>query len=214
MESAHLFTYPLVELGDVTLKNQQLTLGLYQHFLYVHGGCRVTDPGEDDDLLEERRRYQYVGDQIHVRVEQDCCSELVGQRVGQEIVEDVIVLAITRRRVDIHSCMRPSVLQGHLPVRGESVSRHPIVDWHCDEAMSIKPSSPVAHTGQEHGQVIRLPIKLFLEWCDGLVVELCGCGPSIGVVVVQDCMRASWSQCKRWWCRGCWHYQWCRWWSG
>ena len=94
-------------------------LGLDQHFLYVHGGCWVVDPGQDNDLLEERRRDRYVGDRAHVSIEHDHCSELVGQRIGQEIVEHVIVLGVTRRRVDIHSYMRPGVLQGHLPVMGE-----------------------------------------------------------------------------------------------
>ena len=80
---------------------------------------------------------------------------------------------------------------------GEQFSCRPIVDWHCDEAMPIKLSSPAAHTGQEHSQVIRLPIELFLEGRNGLVVEFCCCSPCIGVIVVQDGMRASRSQSKR-----------------
>ena len=101
----------MVELGDIALENQQFALGLDQHFPYVHGGCWVVDPGKDDDLLEERGHYQYVDDRVHVSLEQDHCSEFVGQRVSQEILEHVIVLGVTHRRVDICSCMRPGVLQ-------------------------------------------------------------------------------------------------------
>ena len=54
VESAHLFADPLIEFGDISLENQQLALGFYQHFPYVHGGGRVVHHGEDDDLLEER----------------------------------------------------------------------------------------------------------------------------------------------------------------
>ena len=110
---------PLVELGDISLENQQLVLGLYQHFPYVHGGRRVDEPGEDDDLLEERRCYGDVGDQVHIGLEKDHCAELVGQRVSQEIAEHVIVLCVTHWRVDICSCVCLCVLQGHLPVVGE-----------------------------------------------------------------------------------------------
>ena len=154
----------------------------------MHRRRRVVHPGKDDNLFEERRCYGYISDRVHVGVEQDGCPELVGQGIGQETVEHVIVLCVSRRCVDIRRCVCPGVLQGHLPVVGEEVSRRTIVDWHRDEAMPIKTTSPVAHAGQEHGQVVRLPIKLFFEGCDGLVVEFRGGGPGIGVIVVEDGM--------------------------
>ena len=53
MESAHLLADPLIEFCDISLENQQYTLGLYQHLPYVHSGCRIVNTGKDDYLLEE-----------------------------------------------------------------------------------------------------------------------------------------------------------------
>ena len=94
--------------------------------------------------------------------------------------------------------MGPGVLQGDLAIVSEQIPGCPVVDRHCDEPVPIESAGSIAHTGKEDGQVIGLSVKLRFQWRYGFVVQFGSRAASVGIVEVEDGMRAPRSQSESW----------------